>query len=133
MNYELAKRLKDAGFPQEPRVDIGGIDGDFRGGFYFICKRDLNEPSGIAVGEVAPNFLDQRQYADYLNFDGELVKIPQLSELIEACGERFKGLTRHSKDEVIQWGATNGEDCLRFGPTPEEAVARLWLALNKKV
>lgn len=87
MNYELAKQLKEEGFP---------FDKD--------------------VIEWEPGY------------------IPTLSELIEACGDGFHGLW------VIQdeWEAfseldngyivgKNGE-----GKTPEEAVAKLWLALNRK-
>ncbi len=56
-----------------------------------------------------------------------------LSELIEACGEGFYQLTRSisalgdwfADGNKGEWGRTNGF-------TPEEAVARLWLVLNKK-
>ena len=69
------------------------------------------------------------------------VYAPTLSELIEACGELYK-----EKYEFIlawsidQWYATYvdannhvAEDLDSYhGATPEEAVARLWLSLNKK-
>ena len=52
---------------------------------------------------------------------------PTLSQLIEACGESFANLAAHKKDEWdCNWGAA-------IGATPEEAVARLWLVLNKGV
>lgn len=57
---------------------------------------------------------------------------PNLSELIEACGEGFDSL---GKKNVQGWWAThrNKNSLTHFsGSTPEEAVARLWLALNKK-
>lgn len=56
-------------------------------------------------------------------------KHPTLSELIEACGEDFYDLVRFSD----RWQARSpmlGNS--NIGETPEEAVARLWLALNKK-
>ena len=93
-----AQKLKEAGFPQEPKIDISGIDGEFYGSFYYIVKPN--------VQHVAPNFLNQRDYKDYLKFASltpktkliELIKIPTLSELIEACGDDFLGVNRtHDK------------------------------------
>ncbi len=62
---------------------------------------------------------------------------PSLSELIEACGSRINNLERSLKGwiargdresgDMIPDGFLTGE-----GPTPEEAVALLWLELNKK-
>lgn len=56
-----------------------------------------------------------------------------LSELIEACGDSFEGLTMEHSHTGNEWNA------LAFhlgqhghGKTPEEAVANLWLELNKK-
>ena len=61
---------------------------------------------------------------------------PTLSELIEACGDKFQRLEtpiKATKREKTWWYAhsTEPED-FTVGDTPEEAVARLWLALNKK-
>ena len=59
---------------------------------------------------------------------------PTLSELIEACGENFAWLRLESK----RWAArafVNDEKDSPYGgqgDTPEEAVARLWLALRTK-
>lgn len=69
------------------------------------------------------------------------VYIPNLSELIEACGDEFYNLTKSSI--LTKWYAkvskkteVDGQTFSRFieseGSTPSEAVARLWLALNKK-
>lgn len=94
MTYELAKELKDAGFPQ-------GL------------PRGLND-----------------------------VYFPTLSEIIEACGDRFVKLeksTRQTGEREISdcWVAMGllqepKEYIARQGATPEESVARLWLLLNKK-
>jgi hypothetical protein len=90
MNYELAKQLNDAGFPQ------GG-----KGAWTF--------PPQNLVARSA-----------------DRIYVPTLSELIEACSDgAFMLLTKG--DGV--WAATvNGK--LAEGPTAEEAVAKIWLALN---
>lgn len=75
------------------------------------------------------------------------VDSPTLSELIEACGEGFKGLLPPSQMANC-WLAVQKigriEDMEGYedgmwkywtfssGSTPEEAVANLWLALNEK-
>ena len=97
MTYELAKQLKDAGFPGSN----SWFDND---GKYFTQGADL-------------------------------VQIT-LSELIEACGLRFISLRQF----VAYWSAVGGRVDVRNskahwigqGQTPEEAVAKLWLELNKK-
>ena len=61
---------------------------------------------------------------------------PTLEELIEACGRAFRSLTWQSDGRwdafiygpIDTVGGTN-----HIGATPTEAVARLWLTLNKKV
>jgi hypothetical protein len=59
--------------------------------------------------------------------------LPTLSELIKACGSKTFWLFTEGD---IEWNAMlthpsePGE--IGFGPTPEEAVANLWLALNRK-
>lgn len=73
-------------------------------------------------------------------FDGETEQLandpnefPDLTELIEACGEEFEFLERHYMNAIdtIEWHAGGKYSIIAF--TPEEAVSRLWLALNKKV
>lgn len=107
MNYELAKQLKDAGFPMKlalPNSEFiwGGTD-----------------------------------------TNGTVYQYPTLSELVEACGDDFMGIgrtynTEKSKDN--SWEATQKTWCCDehgenrkygYGSTPEEAVAKLWLELNK--
>lgn len=70
----------------------------------------------------------------------EVGNAPTLEELIKACGDKFRKLTLHSENEkhpLMIWHATpNQHTSLKFkqgvrGKTPEEAVARLWLAINK--
>ena len=61
---------------------------------------------------------------------GEQVRcyMPSLSELIEACGKEFDYL----RDWSEYWLAVSGGGLEGQGSTPEEAVTKLWLALNKK-
>lgn len=124
MNYETAKNLKEAGFPQVI----------WRGQEFY----DL-----LGGGYIAEYFMEGESVVDK-------IKIPNLSELIEACGEKFDNLdkiptTHHSSKAPIlgiegrQKGGfeassieENDDYTWTYGPTPEEAVARLWLALNKK-
>ncbi len=59
--------------------------------------------------------------------------VPTLSELIAACGGNFYTLTLGLLSEWTAYGAHyNLEKVHGIGSTPEEAVARLWLVLNKK-
>jgi hypothetical protein len=100
MTYELARKLKDAGFPQTK------TDGTFRNGHYVV---EGKEPC----------------------FD------PTLTELIEACGDDFYSLVYGLDDdwrcyseasfgELFGLSMKTGE-----GSSPEEAVAKLWLALHQ--
>ena len=57
--------------------------------------------------------------------DGRIV--PDLSELIEACGEGFGSLQKHGERWYV---ASNPLTKLECGETPEIAVASLWLKLN---
>jgi hypothetical protein len=71
---------------------------------------------------------------------------PTLSELIEACGYGFRSLSRHTEYNLKRekmgllkegriWLAKAGKKSggfLKNGHTPEEAVAKLYLALNSK-
>lgn len=110
MDYSLARSLKDAGFPQEP-------DGLGR----WIDKFD-------------------QTYSGFAPAEPEDAIIPTLSQLIEACGEKFLGLAKWDLDsgpeKVARWYAStrvkkNTSD-LCWGDAPEEAVGNLWLALNEK-
>jgi len=105
ISYELALKLKEAGFPQD-------------------------NPKKIWTTETG----------GWCNFPNGGVFIPTLEELIEACGERFNSLERRPDG----WRAVNHDnpDDFHFdalipflttvGSTPIEAVANLYLALNKK-
>jgi len=86
MNYDIAKKLKEAGFPQ-------------------LWKNE--------------GFRTIKGY-------GEISYIPTLEELIEACGKPLliEGVADY-------WISQRGMFKTQ-GKTPSEAVANLWLELNKK-
>jgi hypothetical protein len=71
--------------------------------------------------------------------DNEIHKIgtwfPSLSELIEACDDNIlylhKIIAVNDKDN-FRWIAFDRRLNGMYGSTPEEAVANLWLELNKK-
>ena len=56
------------------------------------------------------------------------IYVPTLEELIEACGENFGFLDKQHDG----WLASAHFDQSCFAKTPAEAVARLWLALQKR-
>ena len=66
---------------------------------------------------------------DFTKQERRKLYIPTLEELIEECGDNLIDLTRTDDG----W-TTNSENSLTQieGKTPTEAVANLWLALNKK-
>lgn len=83
--------------------------------------------------------LHSNENISVFNVDDVIYATPTLSELIEACGEDLKQI-----DRILQWkekpdwfalshsiNPDSRRDIGEFGKTPEEAVARLWLALNK--
>ena len=62
---------------------------------------------------------------------------PTLSELIEACGDDIRYLLRDNEGnweaaEGVLIGKQVGHHLSVSAGTPEEAVAHLWLELNKK-
>lgn len=70
---------------------------------------------------------------------GSDIRIPTLSELILACGDGFRYLGRVPGAKSMEWFSSgwNTEDTSHmiydgYGNTPEESIAGLWLALNKK-
>ncbi len=100
MNYELAKKLRDKGFPYKKSL-FGGFNGD-----------------------------------SYITDKPSVINVPTLSELIEACGETFSSLTRSPRNTwyvayVEKGGLVELARDIEES-TPEEAVAALYLELNKK-
>lgn len=110
MNYELAKKLKDAGFPQINLEEQ--------------CK-DCSIFEWFDDDEILWNTRENYPSGD------DWVYLPTLSELIEACGEHFYNLNKEIKGK---WCATTNNKKYAplggFGSTPEEAVANLWLTIK---
>ena len=128
MTYELAKELKHAGFTQ-------GV-GDYLCGHKGIeCV--ISDGKLMACGK-----------------GNEMVYSPTLSELIDATLSAdtmifslLKQSLWHRNETGFTWSVTHGDPSQMkelshksiseamttvYGNSPEEAVANLWLALNKK-
>jgi len=104
MDYKLAKKLKDAGFPLKNSV----------------------WDKYLYIGEPSDEDFEREWNKGKETFS------PTLSELIEACGDKFfrlEYLCGNRKD--YRWFA-QGMEGVVGGKTPEIAVAKLWLKLNKK-
>jgi len=125
MKYELAKQLKEAGFPQEEKDHTGQAWVDER-------EDSFGHPTG-----------DENEFL-----------VPPLAQLIEACREdRFLSLELICPEKG-KWGAstkTHECDCARCkkllkdnpeqlavnweyaeGTSPEEVVAKLWLQIQAR-
>lgn len=70
-------------------------------------------------------------YKGYLHFEGDGTVTHDLSELIEACGDKISGIEKSI--EGNSWFAYPYPFSFpaHQGSTPEEAVAKLWLELKK--
>lgn len=91
---ELARKLDKAGFP-----DI-----------------TIDEYFEHRVGSHSDDYGGESDYPCYCNKD----KFPTLSELIEACGKNFAGLSRTLKNEYCAVGESG--DIAMYSKTPEEAI-----------
>ncbi len=102
ISCELAKQLKDAGFPMK-----------------MADATTSSETIFVYPSDGAHNYI-----------------YPTLSELIEACGDKLYNISTQLNDSSKGIWATNWSYEMMegdsYGSTPEEAVARLYLALNKK-
>lgn len=112
MKYELAKKLKDAGFPQKSFSP------------YYLEKG-------------APSLEEHNKQVSKKGMGGVpwTIAVPTLSELIKICGEDFAWLHRKADGKYLWVASTfydDREGVNGIGITPEEAVANLWLVLNKK-
>jgi hypothetical protein len=118
IQYELAKELKEAGFPLTPQLPK-------------LEKVALVYDRTVVCGP-----------------GGDTILVPSLEQLIEACKSDDYDLTltecKQKQDPPI-WEVSSrsythphyyepGDETLMFveGPTLEEALAKFWLALNKK-
>lgn len=72
-------------------------------------------------------FVEQRD--EVTRFPVRVYDMPNLSDLIDACGDRFDALEITGGEK--KWDARGGGEEV-WAHNPLEAVALLWLALNKK-
>lgn len=114
MDYNLALELKNAGFPMPTPKEV--IEQGLSVKYIF----DPNDHHMVQ---------EQRKVA----------YVPNLSELIEACGDEtviVKYYTsRISMGRISMRKRMANAECkgiCEIGSTPEEAVAKLWLAINVK-
>lgn len=111
--YDLALRLKNAGFPQTK------VQGAW---WYDERKNAFLHPYGY--GEMEDAWIPK------------CTRIPTLSEIIKACGDRELELKKKFSeiDYKYEWRAqVPHQDVYAHGSTPLIAVAHLYLALNEKV
>lgn len=112
IKYELAKKLKEAGFPQknhEMKCSCCWFE------WYDEDSEDHELWNSNEI-ELSENY----------------VYVPTLSELIEACGDDFGGLERRSDVMFVAIEYFEKGNIYFVEKTPEEAVAKLWLELNNK-
>lgn len=95
MNYELSKKLKDAGFPQK------------KSGIFAFDEVYETDEGNLITGNSAYK--------------------PSLSELIEACGEKFSFIEKqHGYENNLSWTALDYEGEYRtFGSTPELSLIHI--------
>ncbi len=137
MNYELAKELKEAGFP-EPKDwenkyayclgNLKDFEHQFCNSTLQLIHNDSDE-CGL-VGDSSSHLFDENKW----------LYVPTLEELIEACGEIplmiHSTMFDHDKNGPSETWIWYAGDIMEIhkgkGATPTEAVARLWIALHTK-
>lgn len=115
MTYETAKKLKDAGYPQD-------------GANLYAVRYHLTDNGNMEylMGGLA---LRNTPYDE-----GKMVMVPDLSSLIRSCGDALVSINRESLP--LRFGgwychSDIGHATRAGDSTPEEAVADLWINLNK--
>lgn len=125
MNYELAKKLKDAGFPQNTTQGLKSFNGAL---LYKDERHSTTESSAMQL-------VDRIRKSGKESME-ELIYEPTLSELIEACIKIHLYFTLSKVNEHWWSGCSNEiihqKTNIKIGSTPEESVAHLYLALNNK-
>jgi hypothetical protein len=104
MNYDLARELKDAGFPQPNPLDE-------KNGHFLYGPTIDGGAGGLSTSDIAPFYC------------------PTLEQLIEACGEVGLVFYQDSDGWLVR---STFHDISVEGKSLLEAVARLYIAINKK-
>ena len=107
MTYELLKRLKDSGFPLQPVAVEAGRE------------ITLKRPAVVFSWSTSPA-------------DGGVYYVPSLSDLVEACGNRLKNMSRvadgwQCNHEPNGSGKGSSATAETRGATLDDALAELWL------
>lgn len=131
MNYELAKQLKDAGFPVGRDGYFDYIDVTLEDDkLYIPTLSELIEACGETTEVLLnPGHLVSPEYTVTAYFS--LSVRNQTHFGCEHCTHKEEGLTWTAEYPVYRRDF-QGTYPKAQGKTPEEAVAKLWLELNKK-
>lgn len=138
INYELAKKLKEAGFDQKLDFLLSAEEVNPRTAIYRFDHRtfDLSllgypksEPDYYTQGKWRASCIFSKEYLESEEGKEETLLFPTLSELIEAVREidyeiQLRGIKRSGFIASCMGVETAGS-------TPEEAVANLWLKINE--
>lgn len=130
MNYELALKLKEAGFPQ-----------DIKQGEYGYAESDLENIHGwINFSKGERGLYDGSGEYGIGNAEEGFIREPSLEQLIEECGDKLKELKKFFNDVngTTYWIAYSPVKNRLFyvqgrGDIPKEAVANLWLSTKGKI
>ena len=128
INWKLAEKLKNAGFPQKYK----------QGDWFYRCGKICEDQHFVGELEYADD-----GGADTYEATEDSVKIPTLSELIAACGVKYLEKEKEYEFSLFfstdEWFATYSDEEYGApklengqGKSPEEAVSLLWMELNKK-
>jgi hypothetical protein len=116
MNRELARELKIAGFPMKT----------YQRGHRFFPREDATGwPDAARTHGVTVTPYELEKHLQDIESG---YYCPTLSELIGACRGRF---SRLFVMKAIWFAESDRPELVATGETPEEAVAKLWLALNE--
>lgn len=133
MDYELVKKLKDAGFPQTYRSKKPWCDFAYDAGQELHMLHEDNDTNWWLGNDYTRRDMSNEE------MERDWVKVPTLEELIKVCGNDFGELGHTGPHENRgKWRASQGWDGYGgyenavYAETPTEAVALFWLSLNEK-
>ena len=117
ITFELAQKLHKAGLRRVGNIELTQ---------FFISENTIM---------IWQDIMKARNTIGGLPYWKEFVPVYTLEELIDACGNNFGEFKKANNT----WWANNGKEkndgtneMEVYGETPEEAIAKLWLALNNK-
>jgi len=115
MKRHLAKELKAAGFPLSARPVGHRFYPDERNDYWSKAERELGVI--LTADDVQNRLQDIKDGYD----------CPPLADLIDACGDRF---ARLYVEKTLWTAESKLPGIYAIADSPEEAVAKLWLALR---